>query len=803
MKSFKSIFAAFVATAAIAVVPAANAAPTLHFAASGSSAMFQQFAISVVNDIAPTVGGVAGTIHHFTIKGSCGDSLLAGLPCVGIKDTRNNAIPVETATYWVAWVCADNPCTGADATDVWFYDQVDSTVGVRTYLAGAQSWVAGNTQTGGDAAGNLINAKLFAYGDPTGACGGGNLTCDAASIPADVYAAINKAVLNTGMTDIRPEDAQFATKRANSTSTLSPWTGLGYGGGPNTLIGASIQSSFSSTFATPVAFGLPGSNDPFTNNPVPNTIKVFPVGEEPILFIANRSNANGLGYAVGGVPFYNNVVDNASTSPASYAPSPIGQLFGGVTCSGSSPAFGLGGAVPPAGDFAVNPILREALSGTMNTTEFSSFRTFGGNLHNVGGSEVSNSNVQVSTSQEANLVTTAGNAPVNPLGGGPAANPPGTPCVMFGGSGLGSRYRAVGTGEEVGKPGGTGVGLKADSIGYTFFSFANVSNLGNSPNYGYLTLDGVDPIFANYAGGDPGEPGNGKLPTCSVLNNGGPGGCEKGDVWTAGNYFPHLQDGTYRAWSLLRAICDTAAAHCLKSSDAAGTEAIIAAAQDDIHNSSASSVADFLPFSDDGSFGPTGTNFGDARFIRSHYAFNSAIGGGSDKYPFTHTTPSFSILPAGLNADQANGVGGDPEAGGDAGGCIVNAFTASGVPTTQIFTPTLELVNANGGTKTKIFYTPLGANALVGVCGNAAANSCTESFTSQCGAASSCNPPASGMSVAVTGFTGTASADNGVFQVTRIVTDGSIKVRLVPTNSGVSPSSYSGVTGSSNTGCSQ
>ncbi len=826
MKSLKIAFLAFVAAAAIAAVPAANA-QTLHFAASGSSAMFQQFGISVVNDIAEgsaTCGGQpVGTncsVHHFTIKGSCSDSTLAGTPCVGVNDTRNHAIPPETATFWAAWVCplpAD--CNGSNATDVWYYNQVDSTVGVRTYLGSAQTVVAAGTKAGTDLPTNTLPAALLLHGDPTGACGGPT-TCDAAMIPADVYAAINNSVLNTGMTDIRPEDALFATKRANSTSTLSPWTGLGYGGGPSTLVGASIASAFTATFATPVAFGLPGGTDPFTSAAIPSTIKVFAVGEEPIVFIVNRRNSSGLGSLNGGNPWYNNVVDNVASGPMAYSPSPIGQLFGGVTCSGSSPAIGnwngttfTAGLPPSAADFAVNPILREALSGTMNTVEFSSFRTFGGQLKNVGGSSVSNSNVSVTTSQESNLVAVAGNAPINPLGGPQSSNPPGTPCTTNGGSGLGKRYRAVGTGEMVGKSatacssGFTGVGCVGDSIGYTFFSFANVSALSKSTNYGYLQLDGVDPIFASYTGSEPGQATSveqGALPACIPANNGTPGGCEATDVWASGVSFPNLRNGTYRAWSLLRAMCDTASAHCTTSSDALGTEAIIVAAQKDIHNNNNHAVADFLPFSDDNSFGVAG-GFGDAQYVRSHYAFNSAVGASSNTYPSTHITPSFSILPSGLNPDQANGAGGSPEAGGDAGGCIVAALPPSVMAITDFFG-----TNGSGGlwTKRKFDYTPLGSNALVGVCGpggspNMAGAPCTASFTAQCGDATgtlgvSCNPPPTGMSIAVTGFSGANQIINGTWQVTRIINDGQIKVRVVPNSAFPSARTTASAQGSAN-----
>jgi hypothetical protein len=50
--------------------------------------------------------------------------------------------------------------------------------------------------------------------------------------------------------------------------------------------------------------------------------------------------------------------------------------------------------------------------------------------------------------------------------------------------------RAIGTGEMV----GTAVKSTKDAIGYTFFSYGNVSPIAGNPNYGYLTYQGVDPI---------------------------------------------------------------------------------------------------------------------------------------------------------------------------------------------------------------------------------------------------------------------------------------------------------------------
>ena len=846
MKNLKLLILGLFATAAVAVVPTANAQPAVHYLASGATSAFQQFGVSVVNDIAattPTFTG-GGSIHHFTIKGTCADSIEPGTPCVGVVDGRNHAIPVESASYWLVWVCPAGGCTGANATDVWAYDSLDSTVAVREYLASSASVLATGTQTGVDPAGNLIKASLFLYGDATGACGGPT-TCDAAEIPADVYAAVNGAVFTSSASDIRAEDALFATERANSASTLSPWSGLGYSTSPTALIGASIASAFSQTFATPVSFALPGGTDPFTGNPISATIKSFTVGEEPIVFIVNRSDANGLGNLVGGQPWYNNAVDNAGAGPLAYAPSPIGQLFGGVGCSGSSNAIGnyppgvgpfTSGLPTGLANFGVNPILREPLSGTENVVEYTSFRTYGGSLGGAaGGSEVSNANVAVSTSQESFLLATAGNAPINPLGGPESATPPGTPCTTFGGSGLGSRYRALSTGEEVGNPSKspTGVALESDSIGYAFFSFGNFSNLANNAKYGYLQLDGVDPIFNGYAGGDPGQPATGgaeqgELPACNPADNGHAGGCLRTDIWTNGNSFPHLRDGSYRAWALLRVQCDTTTAHCLRGSDAFGAEAIIAAAQDDIHNGlPAEAVADFLPFSDDGSFGPAG-GFGDVSYVRSHYAFSSSVGAGANTYPSTHITPSFSILPVGLNANQANGTGGDPEAGGDAGGCIIPAAVPQVLAVTGAFGTNPQTSGGTNYEKMKLNYSALSGGSpaqvpLTGVCGPGSGagftgQPCTSSFLNaensgatiapthgvNCGnTVGTCNAPASGLSLAVTGFVAADNDDNGVFQVTRILYDGQIKVRVEPVQTGFVKTVTAAAQATANTGCVQ
>src|SRR5271169_6579341 len=110
----------------LALIPAANAAPTVHFLGAGSSALFNGLATAAVNDF----GAGAQTVHHFTIKGGC-----AGGTCAQLVDQRAG-VPHEAANLWVVYVCkvaAQYPC--AASSDVWAYLQVDSTVGNRAFFA--------------------------------------------------------------------------------------------------------------------------------------------------------------------------------------------------------------------------------------------------------------------------------------------------------------------------------------------------------------------------------------------------------------------------------------------------------------------------------------------------------------------------------------------------------------------------------------------------------------------------------------------------------------------------------------------
>ena len=460
----------------------------------------------------------------------------------------------------------------------------------------------------------------------------------------------------------------WATKR-----TAGPISGgsLGYGSVGSQLLVQSIKSAYSSAIATPVEFGLIGSTDPISLKPIPATITVTPVGQSPVVFIVNRKDtAAGLGFLEDAAttkvtPAFADLEDNNGQNPSG-----LSDLFSGDVCQGSSPAFqdNAGTASLTAAGIANFPLTlvqREPLSGTMNTTEFTEFRTNGNSNAIPGTTGTWNVNPYPHVASPAGSNGSSQEYDVNPSDAG--HNPLNLQCnTAIAGNGF--RTRAIGTGEEVSSVKAGGLGETAtDAIGYAFFSFGNVSSISNSSSYGYLSIDHVDPIFIAYngTGGDPGQPADstganttnggqewGVLPACTPGGTATVPGCTTGAIWKAGNSFPHLRDGSYRAWSLLRMLCDTADAHCSSSVDSLGAQGLVAAAQADIHNGIA--VPDFLPFQD-------------ISFVRSHYKYQ--IFAGSEKSaPFLHFTdpPNTNTIDVPSTAI---------EWGGDAGGCIIPLAT--------------------------------------------------------------------------------------------------------------------------------
>jgi hypothetical protein len=217
------------------------------------------------------------------------------------------------------------------------------------------------------------------------------------------------------------------------------------------------------------------------------------VGAVPIIFIVQRSGALA-------------TVSNATDMQ-------LQMVFGGVNCDAS--AFGA-----PAG--AIQAFLREPVSGTMVTAEETVFRY--------------PSVLGLSEERGVNAI--------NPLKG--------LPCALGG-----NRSRAIGTGEEVQSVLNVGTNFDTDGIGYAFFSYRNVAPLADSANYGYLTLNGADPIFQVYGAGnriDRGQPASpGTLPGSRDLPC-GDFPCPERAIWGGGLSFPNLRAGSYRSWAVLRLV---------------------------------------------------------------------------------------------------------------------------------------------------------------------------------------------------------------------------------------------------------
>jgi hypothetical protein len=525
MTKMKSAFAALLLTAIVSVMPQAHAATTVKVVLAGSSAMWQSMALAAYKSGGCVSGGTAPCFHYTGSNFNLAD----GRPTV-----LGGSTAVDLGNVWIVW---DSNTT---STNIWAYIKVDSAVGDRCYFAQPQCNI---NISSFPAPANLISSTLW-----------GDSSSDTTP-PAAVSALFTGGTLlvNTAATDIRPEDALFATCRANSTlgGGADGLAGLGYGSNASgvcpsfgatlaQLEGSDILSGYPASTSTAhvVAFALSG-RDPFTNTVIP-TASTVSVGAAPIIFITQRTGALA-------------TVTNATDSE-------LQAVFGGSNCNAS--AFG----APSAN---IQAYLREPLSGTMNTTEYTVFR-----YPAISG-----------TSQETGVA---------------AANPLAKSCTSGG-----KRFRAIGTGEEVKSVLNSGTNNGTDGIGYAFFSYGNVSSIANSANYGYLTLNGIDGIFHRYGSTiDPGQPATaGVLPAAANLPSTCAGAfpCAESKIWSGNLSFPNLRNGSYRAWSTLRVVSN--------GTPLTNVKLLVTGAQTYVVNT----VPDFVPAVKVGSTDPG------LALLRSHY----------------------------------------------------------------------------------------------------------------------------------------------------------------------------------------
>jgi len=194
-------------------------------------------------------------------------------------------------------------------------------------------------------------------------------------------------------------------------------------------------------------------------------------------------------------------------------------------------------------------------------------------------------------------------------------------------------------------------------VGYAFFSFGNVSSLSSSAaeaaDYGYVTVDGFDPIFTSYCTtgpcGDPGQPTGGVLPGAWSVCSGAGFPCNEGKIWTTVS-FPNLRSGKYGAWSLLRWVVGTGTPKTNVDDLIAGSQAY-----------AVSTTPDYVP-----ALATTAGGFSDPGLtvFRAHYQQLNGDG-------VYNATTAEKIGPAANNGSfnkTFNPTGGDK--GGDVGGCV-------------------------------------------------------------------------------------------------------------------------------------
>jgi len=484
---------------------------------------------------------------------------------------------------------------------LWVYYNIDSTVGVKNFFA-YNKITSPTTATvaavypiclsGSAGCTGVTNATVYGGGqsivpgltDQTSLPGTIQTFLTTPPLPATStskplsYCGQNAATsaskfcyFNVGMTDIRPEDALYATSRALSAyNTTNGLSGLGYGqtgcGAASTNQGCPIYTSQGTgTVFNVLNFAITGT-DPVTKatEPVYTTLST---GASPIVvFVSNFDTSNSLGFG--------QVTSGGSANFGPYVHTDVNHKVlsltydGTLHCTGDFlPTFQGSGA-------PMQVFQREPLSGTYNTFEFTAVRTLSGSAAVANGQNKIAATTWMSSDDSGQELN---NNPTTNFGTGTCVGASTVPTSTCGdplyqttgtagvNCGQGVRLRAIGTGELVkGVIGANKIAQTSipDAIGYAFWGYQNFAPLVSKTNctegkgnlncssYAahYLAVDGVDPFWPA-----TGTPLDGSaafnLPQCSaiVFSNAADFPCFQVP-------FTHVKDGSYPLWSLLRMV---------------------------------------------------------------------------------------------------------------------------------------------------------------------------------------------------------------------------------------------------------
>ena len=482
MKLMKYVFALAIAFCAITSV--SNAQNTL--IGGGSSALALELGqAAVVYEDSITGANTACIWTKKTANLHTGSTMNAA-------DNRTSPATTESGNVWIVWGRGTGTCAAPAGTfDILMNTNLDSVLGNRGYFEVDSSGTPGYVQNLVLAAADVVAGDNLLNSNPTA---GHTFTDTSTGIPSTVISAINLKHWTYAATDIRPEDAKYATFRAlagcNAAVSRQPFDqflrntqGLGYSNG----------NTFTDDFAAGKSFHLLdfniSGNDPINTTGVVPAYTVSVVGAQPeIIAVGPLTSAAGTGvYVATDIPTF----DLA--------------LFDGGVLGRSTDLLG------PTGVFPVSFLVREPLSGTYNVFEYS----------NINSSQFHQSQDQFN----CNGTTAPGN-PLHLL----SAN---------GGAGIAARRRVIGTGQMTTQ---LQAGTEADErMGYFFWSAANVAGLTNVK---YLTVNGVDPIQNSYT--------NGVLPSSGATGDPCAGSvttCPAGTIT-----FKGLNNGDYPIWSALRIV---------------------------------------------------------------------------------------------------------------------------------------------------------------------------------------------------------------------------------------------------------
>ena len=436
---------------------------------------------------------------------------------------------------------------------------------------------------------------------------------------------------NAGHTDIRPEDGLYATTRAlSSYNTTNGMSGLGYNqaacGSTGTLtkvVGCPIYDSFAKKAVFyPNSFSL--KTDPYTSAAVPG-YTTLSIGAAPqVVFVNNADTANsGFGATqTDGSYLHKNINHKVLAHVFDGTDSCTGDL---LATTPTPSAFD--GTIPGSGQ-PIQVVLREPMSGTYNTFEFTAVRILSGSAASAIGQSKISTLTWISDDQSSqeidlrnNLGTTGpafnfntgtgcpGNSQTAPDGTAECGDPLLVHTGTCGGTTKGLRLRSVGGGEEIAATLGldnTGGSQVVDGIGYSFWGYSNFKpgasgctgtgtsgDVTCSTNVGhYLTVDGIDPLFQTEGGAldaTPNPSGPYNFPQCGLIQK------------VAGYTFPcqqipfnHVYDGSYPLWSLLRLVTFDNVGTTQQTPE--GVINLVGYAQLEAAPGSAEQLSDFVPF---------------------------------------------------------------------------------------------------------------------------------------------------------------------------------------------------------------